>query len=189
MVSRSGVGDAIASVLFGQQNPSGKLPLTFYNSVEQIPDFKNYKMQGRTYRFFDGEVIYPFGFGLSYSKFEYNNYKLSKTILQKSELLDISVQVSNKGPYDGAEVVQLYLNPVNPIENDPIRGLKGFKKIFIKSGAAKIVTFQLNYNEFFRINSTGAKEIIPGEYIVSIGGSQPIDKITAKLVKKIIEIL
>ena len=105
-------GKAVADVLFGDYNPAGRLPVTFYKSVEDIPPFENYDMTGRTYRYFDGEVLYPFGYGLSYTQFSYDNLIIEKKEITTGESLMVSVDVTNSGVVNGEEEVQLYIRDV-----------------------------------------------------------------------------
>ncbi len=136
-------GDALADVLFGDYNPSGKLPITFYKSVDQLPDFRNYDMKGRTYRYFEREVLYPFGYGLSYTTFEYSNLRLDRDKINQSGSAKFNVDIKNTGRMSGAEVVQLYVRGEGPKKNDAIKTLKGFEKIFLKPGETKTVAFEI----------------------------------------------
>jgi beta-glucosidase len=137
-------GEAIADVLFGDYNPSGRLPVTFYKSVDQLPDFKNYDMKGRTYRYFDGEVLFPFGYGLSYTTFECSNLRLDRSRIKENESVKLFVDVKNIGRRNGAEVVQLYIKGKGVSENDAIKTLKGFEKVFLRTGETKTVTFKIS---------------------------------------------
>ena len=123
-------GAALADVLFGDYNPGGRLPVTFYKSVDQLPAFTDYSMQGRTYRYFKGEPLYPFGFGLSYSKFKYDNLKLSAKSIKTGEPIQVSVNVQNAGDKAGDEVVQLYITDVAASVPVPIRALRGSNACF-----------------------------------------------------------
>ena len=136
-------GDAIADVLFGDYNPSGKLPVTFYKSIDQLPDFKNYDMKGRTYRYFEGDVLYPFGHGLSYTTFEFSNLRLDKKKIRNNDSTKFYLDVKNTGKRSGAEVVQFYVKGKGLKENDAIKTLKGFEKIFLKPGEVRTVTFDI----------------------------------------------
>lgn len=136
-------GDAVADVLFGDYNPSGKLPVTFYKSAGQLPDFRNYDMKGRTYRYFDGDVLYPFGYGLSYTTFEYSNLRLDKEKININETAKLYVEIKNTGRFRGAEVVQMYIEGKGIKRNDAIKTLKGFKKIFLSKGETKTVIFEI----------------------------------------------
>lgn len=136
-------GDALADVLFGDYNPSGKLPVTFYKSVDQLPDFKNYDMKGRTYRYFDGDMLYPFGYGLSYTTFKYSNMRLDKEKINSNGSTKLYVDIENTGRMSGAEVVQLYVKGKGLKENEAIKTLKGFEKVFLKAGESKTVAFKI----------------------------------------------
>src|SRR5437762_7995287 len=124
-------GTAIADVLFGDYNPGGRLPVTFYKSVDQLPPFTDYSMQGRTYRYFKGEPLYPFGFGLSYTKFKYDNLKISAGQISAGDELKITADVTNVGDRPGDEVVQLYVTDVAASVPVPIRSLAGFKRVHL----------------------------------------------------------
>jgi beta-glucosidase len=137
-------GKALADILFGDYNPSGKLPVTFYKSVEKLPDFRNYDMKGRTYRYFDGDVLFPFGYGLSYTSFELSNLRLDKNKINKNESAKLYVDIKNTGKRNGAEVVQLYIKGKGIKESDAIKTLKGFEKVFLKIGETKTVAFEIN---------------------------------------------
>jgi beta-glucosidase len=165
-------GDAVADVLFGDYNPAGRLPVTFYRSVEDLPPFEDYSMEGRTYRFFEGEVLYPFGFGLSYTRFGYDNLILEKKEVANGEPLTVSVDVSNTGKRDGEEVVQLYLRERETSVARPLKELKGFKRVAIKAGQTVVVTMTLEPDEMAYYNeATGSYEMKPGQYEVMVGPS------------------
>ncbi len=125
-------GTAIADVLFGDYNPSGRLPVTFYKSIAQLPPFENYSMQGRTYRYFKGAPLYPFGFGLSYTKFKYDNLKLSAKTIKVGEGVQVSVEVQNVGSQAGDEVVQWYITDVAASVPVPVRSLIGMKRVSLR---------------------------------------------------------
>jgi len=166
-------GTAIADVLFGDYNPAGRLPVTFYKSTEQLPPFTDYSMQGRTYRYFKGEPLYPFGFGLSYCKFIYSNFKLSGNRISAGEELKITVDVANAGKRTGDEVVQLYLTDVRASVPVPIRSLAGFKRVSLKAGEKRQVSFTVTPRQMSLIDDNGKRVIEPGEFEISIGGGQP----------------
>ncbi|WP_343328635.1 glycoside hydrolase family 3 protein [Polaribacter staleyi] len=173
-------GRAIADILFGDYNPSGKLPVTFYKSVKDLPDFKNYDMKNRTYRYFKGEPLFPFGHGLSYAKFEYFNLKISDKIAKNDDII-ISVDVKNNSKYSGEEVVQSYVTHKNDtIKNNPIRSLVAFKKVCIKSNEIKTVTFKIPSTKYARISEEGKKVIESGTINISIGGKQPDVKLSSE---------
>lgn len=166
-------GTALADVLFGDYNPSGRLPVTFYKSVDQLPPFEDYRMQGRTYRYFKGEPLYPFGFGLSYSKFKYDNLKLSAKSIKAGETIRLSVTVQNTGTRAGEEVVQLYVTDVAASVPVPIRSLAGIKRVSLKPGEKQNVSFTLNPEQLTVIDIHGKRVIEPGEFLISVGGKQP----------------
>ncbi len=165
-------GNAVADVIFGDYNPAGRLPVTYYKSVDQLPPFDDYNMKGRTYRFFTGEPLYPFGYGLSYTTFEYSDLDLIGRIRAGKEI-NVSVKVTNSGQKDGDEVVQLYLADEDGSTPRPIRQLEGFKRIHLKAGESKTVTFVLHPRQLSMINSFGKRVIEPGWFVVSVGGKQP----------------
>ncbi len=153
-------GHAIADVLFGDYNPGGKLPVTFYQSVEDLPPFDDYHMKGHTYRYFEGKPLYPFGYGLSYTTFDYSDLKV--------EGKKVSVTVKNTGKMDGDEVVQVYVSGTGPK-----RALAAFKRIKIRAGGSEAVTFELRDDAFATYDEKGIKSIKPGEYPITVGGGQP----------------
>ena len=162
-------GTAIADVLFGDYNPAGRLPVTFYKSTEQLPPFSDYRMKGRTYRYFDGEPLFPFGYGMSYTTFQYSNFQLSDKI-STGDSLNLSVEVENIGDFDGEEVVQVYVKDVESSYPVPIRSLAGFERIFLKKGEKKIVSFTLKPEQFSLITDNGERVIEPGIFEISVGG-------------------
>jgi beta-glucosidase len=166
-------GTAIAEVLFGDYNPGGRLPVTFYKSVDQLPPFEDYNMSGRTYRYFNGDPLYPFGFGLSYTSFKYENLKLSAQSVKAGEGLKVSVDVRNSGERAGDEVVQLYVTDVAASVPTPIRSLAGIKRIFLKPGERQTVSFTLGAERMTVIDDKGKRVVEPGEFTVSVGGKQP----------------
>lgn len=165
-------GNAVADVLFGDYNPAGRLPVTYYQSVDQLPAFENYDMEGRTYRYFRQSPLYPFGFGLSYTRFSYSDLNLQKEA-QTGAPIAVSVKVTNAGDRDGEEVVQLYLTDEKASTPRPIRQLEGFKRIFLKKGESKTVAFTLEPRQFSMINDKNKQVIEPGYFTVSVGGEQP----------------
>ncbi len=173
-------GTAVADILFGDYNPAGRLPVTFYKSVDQLPAFEDYSMKGRTYRYMTQEPLYPFGYGLSYTKFAYKSAKLAKPVVGKTESVKISVEVQNTGKRNGDEVVQVYLrNPNDP--NGPLKALKGFKRISLMAGASQNVDFVLAPEAFNSFNDNTKKfEILPGKYELLYGGSSA-DKTLKKI--------
>ncbi|MES2240031.1 MAG: glycoside hydrolase family 3 C-terminal domain-containing protein [Bacteroidota bacterium] len=165
-------GNAIADVLFGDYNPAGRLPVTYYKSVDQLPPFENYDMKGRTYRYFDKKPLYPFGFGLSYTKFKYSNIQLPATISSEKDF-EVSVDVTNVGGRDGDEVVELYLKDEKASTPRPVCQLEGFERINLKKGEKKTVRFKITPRQLSLINNKDQRVIEPGWFTMSIGGKQP----------------
>ncbi|MFV0418579.1 MAG: glycoside hydrolase family 3 C-terminal domain-containing protein [Dysgonomonas sp.] len=165
-------GTAIADVLFGDYNPSGKLPVTFYAKDNDLPAFNSYQMKDRTYRYFSGEVLYPFGYGLSYTKFEYSSIEMP-TSVNIGDDVEITVNVKNVGNIDGDEVVQLYLSYPDIKEQKPLYALKGFQRISLKAGESLAVTFKLSPRQLALIDSEGVSRIKVGKRKVYIGGTSP----------------
>lgn len=164
-------GTAVADVISGKYNPSGKLPLTFYKSTSQLPDFLDYSMKNRTYRYLDDEPLYPFGFGLSYTTFVFSGQKLSSQQIKPGDSVNVSVSVSNTGTMDGEESVQVYVKRLND-PDAPIKALKGLKKISLKAGETKDVEIELPASsfEYFDLAADGLVEKA-GEYEILIGSS------------------
>lgn len=166
-------GTALADVLFGDYNPGGRLPVTFYKSVDQLPPFEDYRMQGRTYRYFNGDPLYPFGFGLSYAQFKYDNLKLGAKSVKAGDGVSVSVDVRNTSDRAGDEVVQLYVTDVAASVPVPIRSLAGIKRVYLKPGEKQTVKFTLTREQMTVIDDHGRRIIEPGEFLVSVGGKQP----------------
>ena len=166
-------GTAIADVLFGDHNPSGRLPVTFYKSIAQLPPFEDYSMQGRTYRYFKGEPLYPFGHGLSYTRFKYSNLKMSAQKVKAGESVEVSVDVQNVGTRGGDEVVELYVTDVAATVPVPIRSLQGVSHIFLKPGETRRVSFTIAPRQLSLIDDNGRRVVEPGEFTVAVGGKQP----------------
>jgi beta-glucosidase len=169
-------GSAIADVLWGDYNPAGRLPVTFYKSDADLPDFNDYSMSNRTYRFFKGSALYPFGYGLSYTNFEYDHLSVKRTG-SGTNAFTISANVTNSGPADGEEVVQLYVTVKG--KNMPVRSLKGFRRIFLKKGESASVSFKITTENIAYLDKNGHPILPRGKVLFSIGGGQP-DDITAK---------
>jgi beta-glucosidase len=166
-------GTAIAETMAGNNNPAGRLPVTFYKSVEQLPEFTDYSMKGRTYRYFTEEPLYPFGYGLSYSKFVYSGVKLSSQTLKAGEPLQVEAKIRNTSVRDGDEVAQVYLTFPETFAGAPLRALRGFTRIHLKAGESKVVTFTLEDRDLSYVNESGTRLIGPGKYVIAIGGGQP----------------
>jgi beta-glucosidase len=166
-------GTALADVLFGDYNPSGRLPVTFYKSAEQLPPFEDYRMEGRTYRYFRGEPLYPFGHGLSYTRFRYDNLKLSAARVRAGEGLTVSADVQNVGARAGEEVVQLYLKDEAASVPVPVRTLAGFSRVRLRPGEKRRVSFTLTPKQLSVIDERGRRVVEPGDFTLSVGGKQP----------------
>ena len=165
-------GTAIAQSLAGVNNPSGRLPVTFYKGVDQLPAFEDYSMKNRTYRYFEGEPLYPFGFGLSYSKFAYSHLKLSTDDLQAGSPLGIEMDVSNPSDRDGDEVVQVYLE-FPKLAGAPLRALRAFTRVHVGAGSTEHVAFTLQPRDLSYVNASGDRLVSAGTYRVRIGTGQP----------------
>ncbi|HEY4358025.1 MAG TPA: glycoside hydrolase family 3 C-terminal domain-containing protein, partial [Acidobacteriaceae bacterium] len=170
-------GKAIAETLLGTNNPAGRLPVTFYASLSELPPFSDYAMKNRTYRYFTGAPLYEFGYGLSYTKFAYSGLKLSTGKLHAGDTLTAEVEVKNTGRHAGDEVAELYLTP--PADGNgglsPHVQLEGFQRISLKPGESKKVTFTLNPRQLSEVDAQGNRAVQPGSYGLSVGGSQPKD--------------
>jgi beta-glucosidase len=166
-------GKAITDILFGLVNPSGKLPVTFYKSMNDLPDFEDYRMHNRTYKYFEGEPLYPFGHGLSYTHFAYSDLEVSEKELNKINNITVKVKVTNAGKFPGAEVIQLYLSDMVASVRVPKISLEGFDKIELNPGEQKEITFTLTPEQLAIINEKGEKIVEPGSFIVYVGGKQP----------------
>ncbi|GHA78555.1 glucan 1,4-alpha-glucosidase [Pontibacter akesuensis] len=177
-------GTAIADVLFGDYNPAGRLPVTFYKSDKDLPPFSDYSMEGRTYRYFNGQPLYSFGHGLSYTTFKYDQLAVPATAKANSPIT-VRVRVTNTGKMDGEEVVQLYTSREVAGYKTPIRALKGFQRISLKKGESKVVTFQLRPQDMTVIAEDGTAKHLSGNVQISVGGSQPDAK--TKKSKKTVE--
>jgi len=168
-------GTAVAALLAGDFSPAGRLPLTFYKSVDQLPPFEDYSMSKRTYRYFAGEPLYPFGYGLSYTTFSYSNGRVSKSSVVANEDVTVSVDVTNSGGMAGDEVVQLYLTHPG-VPGTPLRALKGFQRMHLDKGEKKTVAFTLHARELSIVDENGKHRIAPGQVDVWVGGGQPVSR-------------
>ncbi len=169
-------GLAIAEVLFGKYSPCGRLPVTFYAAMEQVPDFSSYSMAGRTYRFMKDMPAYPFGYGLSYTRFAYSGLRVSAA----GDSLDVTVTVANAGPMDGKEAVQAYITLKNPAWPAPIRQLGAFDSVFIRAGESKTVNLHIRREQLSVYDGEGTAQMHKGAVQVFVGGGQP-DERTAQL--------
>jgi beta-glucosidase len=165
-------GNAVADVLFGDYNPAGRLPVTYYESIDQIPAFENYDMTGKTYRFFTKEPLFPFGYGLSYTTFKYSDLSIPEKIVA-GEKVTVKVKVTNTGKVSGDEVVELYLTEEKASTPRPIRQLEGFTRVSLNPGESKVVELNLDPRQFSIINNKSKRVIEPGYFTISVGGKQP----------------
>jgi beta-glucosidase len=166
-------GTAVAEALAGDFSPAGRLPVTFYKSVDQLPAFDDYSMAKRTYRYFDGDPLYPFGFGLSYTSFAYSQPRVDHASISATDTVTISAEVKNTGSVAGDEVVQLYLAHVS-LDGAPLRSLAGFARVHLDRGEKKTVKFVLRDRDLSIVDVSGKHRILPGEVEAWIGGGQPI---------------
>ncbi|MBN2274555.1 MAG: glycoside hydrolase family 3 C-terminal domain-containing protein [Bacteroidales bacterium] len=163
-------GQAVADVLFGDYNPSGKLPITFYKNIQQLPDFEDYSMKGRTYRFMS-DPLFPFGFGLSYTTFSVGNARFSKKNIQAGETIELTVPVTNTGKRDGTEIIQVYIHKVNDTDG-PLKTLRGFKRVDVAAGKTGNAVISLPGSSFeFFDRLSGKMTVAAGEYEVHYGTS------------------
>jgi beta-glucosidase len=165
-------GAAIAETLSGKNNPAGRLPVTFYTGVDQLPPFGDYAMNNRTYRYFKGTPLYPFGYGLSYTTFSYSGLTLPKNPINAGDPLVMEVTVTNTGNREGDEVAQVYLSFPN-VAGAPLRALRAFKRIHLKPGEAQKVRFELKERDLSMVSEAGDPIITEGQYSVAVGGGQP----------------
>jgi beta-glucosidase len=165
-------GTAIAQTLSGRNNPSGRLPVTFYQDVAQLPPFGDYAMTHRTYRYFDGKPLYPFGYGLSYTQFSYGTLSLPKRVIHAGEPLIAEVALSNSGKLAGDEVAQAYLN-FPPVDGAPRVALRGFQRVHLNAGETRTLRFKLSPRDLSMVTSEGRIQVAAGEYTLSVGGGQP----------------
>ena len=166
-------GTAVVDVLSGEYNPAGRLPVTFYKSVAQLPPFASYSMNGRTYRYFTEQPLYPFGYGLSFSSFNYSEAKVTPDQATAGAAVTVSVRVTNATSVPGDEVVQLYLS--NPrVDGAPIRALAGFQRIQVAASASQTVKFTLHDRDLSLVDDNGVRRVVAGPVDVWIGGGQPV---------------
>jgi len=164
-------GAAVAETLSGKNNPAGRLPVTFYKGVEQLPLFEDYTMKGRTYRYFEGTPLYPFGYGLSYTTFQYTGLTVTDSV-QAGDPVSADVTVTNNGSRDGDEVVQLYLT-FPDVKGAPLKALRAFQRVHLEAGAAQKVHFELKDRDLSMVTEAGEPIIAEGSYSVHVGGGQP----------------
>lgn len=165
-------GTAVAQALAGDFSPAGRLPVTFYKSIDQLPPFADYSMAKRTYRYFRGEPLYPFGYGLSYTAFQYRRPAVNAESIAADGSVKISTEVTNRGVMDGDEVVQLYLTHAG-VTGAPLRELRGFERVHLSRGQSQTVTFSLAGRDLSFVDADGKRRIASGTVNVWIGGGQP----------------
>jgi beta-glucosidase len=165
-------GAAVAETLSGKNNPAGRLPVTFYKDVSQLPSFEDYGMKGRTYRYFEGTPLFPFGYGLSYTSFGYSDLTGPSAAMAAGNPATFEVTVTNTGKRAGDEVAQLYLKFPN-VPGAPLRALRGFKRVHLEAGASQKVRFELKPRDLSMVTEEGDPVVSEGEYTVSVGGGQP----------------
>ena len=166
-------GRAVADVLFGDVSPAGKLPVTFAKSLDQLPPFDDYSMNGRTYRYMTEQPLYPFGFGLSYSRFDYSELQLDKPTLALGDSLDVTLTLTNCGNSDSAEVAQLYLSDLHASTIVPLHHLIGFERVFLKAGESRMLNFTITPQMMSFYNDDGKLTLEPGEFRLEVGGCSP----------------
>jgi beta-glucosidase len=169
-------GQAIAETLDGKNDPGGKLPITFYASLDQLPSFTDYSMKNRTYRYFHGKPLYEFGYGLSFTRFDYRDVRVSDTNLKAGDPLIVEADVQNTGPVAGDTVSELYLIPPQNGIN-PLRELEGFRRLHLKPGESQHVKFTLDPRRLSLVDAGGKRSVQPGTYTVFVGGNQPTGKV------------
>lgn len=175
-------GTAIAETLAGDNNPGGRLPLTFYSSLDQIPPFVDYSMKGRTYKYFSGKPLYPFGFGLSYTSFLYRDLKIQSSNIKAGDSVQVEGELKNTGSVVGDEVVELYLTQPSGFET-PIHTLAGFTRVHLAPGQSTHVAFTLDPRMLGQVDEKGERVVLPGVYEVSLGGGQPDETRNAQRAK------
>jgi len=167
-------GKAIVDVLYGKYNPSGRLPVTFYRNSEQLPDFEDYNMKGRTYRFMTEKPLFPFGFGLSYTHFDYGKVTLNKKV-KAGESVKLVIPITNNGSLAGDEVIQVYLKKMNDLDG-PVKTLRAFKRVSIEAGERVIVRIELTPEDLVWWDlSTQTMKMHSGDYCLIIGGSSVVE--------------
>jgi len=168
-------GTAVAEALAGDFSPGGRLPVTFYTGIDQLPPFDDYAMSDRTYRYFKGEPLFPFGYGLSYTSFAYRNAKVEDPNVAARGTEKISVDVANTGAMAGDEVVELYLTHPG-VAGAPLRALEGFQRVHLEAGQSRMVTFTLRNRQLSTVDPNGTRRITPGKVEVWVGGGQQVSR-------------
>ena len=174
-------GNAVADVLFGDYNPSGRLPVTFYKSVNDLPAFDDYSMKGRTYKYLTKDPLYPFGYGLSYSKFEYSDLKLSNVEISSNSVL-LDVKVTNVSRFDGDEVVQVYVDYPATTKEKPLKSLVAFEKVKILNGKVADIKITIPFEQLRLFDTSVGDYTIPkGKYEFQVGASSADIRVRANL--------
>ena len=171
-------GNALADIIFGDYNPAGRLPVTFPKSLDDIPEFTDYTMEGRTYRYLKKEPLYPFGYGLSYTKFAYSNLDVASEA-QVGDDITVTVEVTNTGEVAGDEVVQLYVRALDASVAVPNHSLQGFARVHLEPGQSTLVEFTLNPRQFAVFYEDGGCVVEPGRYTIFVGGCGPDERSVA----------
>ncbi|WNH13843.1 glycoside hydrolase family 3 C-terminal domain-containing protein [Thalassobellus suaedae] len=182
-------GTAVADILFGNVSPSGRLPITFPKSLDQLPAFDDYSMKGRTYKYMNETPLYPFGFGLSYTTFEYTNIEVSSPIISKEENLIVQVSVTNTGHVKSDEIIQVYISDLEATVSVPNSQLINTKRITLEPGSTENISFQLTPKDFEIVKNDGSRTIESGAFKISIGGSSPMKRSFELGASKMSEIL
>jgi len=167
-------GKAVADIIFGDVIPSGKLPITFPASTAQLPSYDDYSMKGRTYRYMTEKPQYPFGFGLSYTKFNFDSISLSVPSIKQGSSLVASVKISNTGKYDAEEVVQIYISRDDRSDDEPFSSLRAFRRVFIPAGESITADFELPSSAFETVNAAGEYVLLQGSYTVIAADAAPV---------------
>jgi len=166
-------GAALADVLFGDVSPAGRLPITFPRSLDDVPEFESYAMKGRTYRYAEKEPLYPFGYGLSYTRFAYRDAAVSNARVRAGDTVTVSATVENVGAVASDEVVQLYIKDLEASCAVPVHDLRGFLRLRLDPGEAQTITFDLAPRDLMTVDAAGNRILEPGRFRAFIGGSQP----------------
>lgn len=178
-------GKVVAEVLFGETAPNGKLPVTFYSSTDELPDFKDYSMNNRTYRYYKGTPLYPFGYGLSYTDIEYKNARMNKTEGNIGDCFTVEVEVKNNGKYKVHEAVQLYVKDIEASTRVPNWQLRGIENVCLEAGETKKVSMSISTRDFALITENGECVVEPGTFLIAVGGQQPDERSSNLTGKKV----
>ena len=178
-------GKVVAEVLFGETAPNGKLPVTFYSSTDELPDFKDYSMNNRTYRYYKGTPLYPFGYGLSYTDIEYKNARMNKTEGNIGDCFTVEVEVKNNGKYKVHEAVQLYVKDIEASTRVPNWQLRGIENVCLEAGETKKVSMSISARDFALITENGECVVEPGTFLIAVGGQQPDERSSNLTGKKV----